>query len=207
MVRFLWRHRYAIEQPAPTVISPYLSAAVSAYAGKHTEIGITPRKFLDVANLDELKPFRAVSPMVLRSCQEGLERLKMLEPIVFASWVSHAIPDRSPDGRAYTKAEKDTLIRFAWDNADAFYESCPTFAVEDALTTARTRDPKRNPTESDGADLQHSVVGLAYCDLFLSLDGYQRTCAEQAKRELANHVLAEICGDLKKLEAFAANLG
>jgi hypothetical protein len=29
-----------------------------------------------------------------------------------------------------------------------------------------------NPIESDGPDLQHAAVAMAYCDIFFAADGY-----------------------------------
>jgi hypothetical protein len=39
--------------------------------------------------------------------------------------------------------------------------------VEDALTAVRTANPRRKPQRSDGIDLMHAVIALAYCDYFL----------------------------------------
>jgi hypothetical protein len=42
-----------------------------------------------------------------------------------------------------------------------------------------------NPQKSDGVDLMHAVVALAYCDRFLVRDGFVFQCFKQARRELS----------------------
>jgi hypothetical protein len=65
--------------------------------------------------------------------------------------------------------------------------------VENALTTARANDANRYRTESDGLDLQHAAVALAYCDIFYSRDAYQPQCAMVGRKALTSHSLLYVC--------------
>ena len=47
--------------------------------------------------------------------------------------------------------------------------ACPAIAVENRLTQIRVSE-NFNPEPGDAADLQHAIVGLAYCDHFVSDD-------------------------------------
>jgi hypothetical protein len=64
--------------------------------------------------------------------------------------------------------------------------------VEDALTAVRTANPRRKPQRSDGIDLMHAVIALAYCDYFLIRDGYAKTCAMQVIKGLSSRRLAAL---------------
>jgi hypothetical protein len=66
------------------------------------------------------------------------------------------------------KADRDTLAGFCWANRDEFYRECPAMGVEHFVCEARTRDPNRPPSESDAIDLQHTVLGLSYCDVLVT---------------------------------------
>jgi hypothetical protein len=80
--------------------------------------------------------------------------------------------------------EKEALLQFCYERKKEFLAACRAIAAEDALSVARTSDPRRNPTESDSADLQHAVIGLAYADIFATADGYQGQCAIAAQKAL-----------------------
>ncbi len=95
---------------------------------------------------------------------------------------------------------------FSWQHRKQFLVECRCLAVEDALTTARTSNPGRNPTESDGPDLQHAAVALAYCDLFFSRDGYQTQCATTARNALKAMQLGAVCTRSPSLAAAVAAL-
>jgi len=64
--------------------------------------------------------------------------------------------------------ERETLAGFCWAFRDQFYRGCPAMGVEHFVCEARTRDPNRQPTESDAIDLQHSVLGLSYWDVLVT---------------------------------------
>ena len=63
--------------------------------------------------------------------------------------------------------------------------------VEHIVCEARTRDPNRQPTESDAIDLQHTVLGLSYCDALVT-ERYAYNTAAYAIKALAPLPLATI---------------
>ena len=73
--------------------------------------------------------------------------------------------------------------------------------VEDALTAVRTANPRRKPQRSDGIDLMHAVIALAYCDYFLIRDGYAKTCAMQVIKGLSSRRLASVYYDPARLHS------
>lgn len=112
---------------------------------------------------------------------------------MFQAWIAVSIPDRAPDGRALTVSERAELVAFCWQHKRQFFTECRCLAVENALTTHRTSNAQRKPTESNGPDLQHAAVALAYCDVFYSRDGYQAQCAAQARNALKTMDLGIVC--------------
>ena len=110
------------------------------------------------------------------------------------------MPDCDPTGRAFTRQQKSELAEFCYNSGQSFFDECRSLAVENALTNVRIRDPGRKPRESDGPDLQHIVPALAYCDIFLTRDGYQAQCTEAVRTTLVGMNLALVCTDVEALE-------
>jgi hypothetical protein len=202
--RFLWSHKFGATPRDLIAITPSLTVVDSFFAGSHTRIGLTARQFIRGIDFAALQPVRRLSPDALRTLQ-GADRkvLRAKKREIFDAWIAPLIPDRGPDGRALTIAEKAELLASCWAGRKQFLAECPCLAVEDVLTTARTADPTRNPTDSDGPDLQHAAVALAYCDVFFSRDGYQGQCAGVARRSLKTMDLAVVCSTPVELAAAA----
>jgi len=97
-------------------------------------------------------------------------------------------------------------LAFCWQHKKQFFLGCRCLAVEDALTTARTSDAMRQPTESDGLDLQHVAVALAYCDVFYSRDRYQVQCASLARKALKSVGLSWVCSSPEELSTAISTL-
>jgi hypothetical protein len=110
------------------------------------------------------------------------------------------LPNTNPEGLAFSKAELSEFLAFCEGNQTAFYAACPAMAVEDALTRARTATAARKPQTSDGIDLMHAVVALAYCDYFLVRDGFVFRCCEHVPKELSGMKLATVYRDAEELK-------
>jgi hypothetical protein len=63
--------------------------------------------------------------------------------------------------------------------------------VEHFVCEARTLDPNRQSTESDAIDLQHTVLGLSYCDVLVT-ERYAASTAAYAIKALAPLPLATL---------------
>jgi hypothetical protein len=114
------------------------------------------------------------------------------------------LPKVNPEGHAFSKAELSELMAFCAKNQTVFYSACPAMAVEDALTRARTATAARNPQNSDGIDLMHAVVALAYCDYFLLRDGFVFQCCTHARKDLSEIKLATVCREAEELRKVLA---
>jgi hypothetical protein len=149
-------------------------------------LGCNARKFVElfsgIEQLDEVKRRTVESLKTLQTADPKKKRL--IEPQVFREWVLPKMPDADPCGRLLTKATQTEIAEHCHANRKEFYKSCPAMAVEDALGEIRTRDANRKPEEPDTLDLQHSVVALAYCNIFVTADGYVYQCATQAAKML-----------------------
>jgi hypothetical protein len=205
--RFLWQHKFNTTPRRLIAITSSLSVVDSFFAGAQTRIGLTARQFIRETDFASLCPLKRLSPDALRTFQSADPKTrKGKEKEIFDTWIGSSIPDRDPDGRALTISEKADLLAFCWQHNRQFFVECRCLAVEDALTTARTSDARRQPTESDGPDLQHAAVALAYCDIFYSRDGYQAQCAASARKALKSMGLSAVCSTPAALAAAIAAL-
>jgi hypothetical protein len=67
-------------------------------------------------------------------------------------------------------------------DVDEVYKHCPSLRVEDQLSELRISNKDREPRESDAIDLMMAVPSLAYCDAFVSYDGYVAAGAKELAR-------------------------
>jgi hypothetical protein len=186
--RFLWQHKFQARPRDLISITSSLSVVDSFLAGAQARIGLTPRQFIRETDFARLLPLKRLSPTALTTMQSAERKtLKRMDRQIFDAWIGPLIPGRGPDGRALTIQEKADLLAFCWQHKKQFFAACRCLAVEDALTRARTSNAMRQPAESDGMDLQHATVALAYCDIFYSRDGYQAQCATEARNVKWSH--------------------
>jgi hypothetical protein len=192
--RFLWPHKFGVAPRDMVAITSSLSVVDSFFAGPQTRIGLTISQFVRETDFAALSPSRRLSPEALRTLQSaGRTTLKKKEGEIFEAWIVESIPDVGPNGVAFTVSEKGALLTFCWQRKSQFFGECRCLAVEDALFSQRTNNAQRNPTESDGPDLQHTAVALAYCDVFYSRDRYQIQCAVAAQNSLRTLELSVVC--------------
>ncbi len=205
--RFLWQHKFGATPKELIAITSSLSIVDSFFAGAQTRIGLTARQFIRETDFAALLPLKRLSPDALRVLQAVDQKvLKDREQEMFEAWIVPSIPDRDPERRAFTIAQKAELAMFCWKRRRDFLTECRCLAVEDALSMARISNSRRQPTESDGLDLQHAAVALAYCDIFFSRDRYQVRCAELARDTLKTMELGAICATPEALAAAIAAL-
>jgi hypothetical protein len=109
------------------------------------------------------------------------EQKKQIEQQTFLRWVLPRINDRDPNGRVITQQTKLEIANLCFENKVAFYSSCPAMAVESELHKIRSRDVTRQPKASDTIDLFHSVLGLSYCDYYVTRDGFRAALCDLCK--------------------------
>lgn len=204
--RFLWRHYYRIIPKELLVITPSLSVVDSFLCRSQMQIGLTPRQFIRSLDYKQLNPLKGLSPEAQTTLKNAEPAgLKALDKPIFIGWVSQSIPDRGPDDTLLPTVKKAELVEFCHRNARRFFAECPAMAVEDALTTDRTRDRQRKPIPSDGPDAQHAIVALAYGDVFYTRDRHQAHSARTIAASLNRHHLAAVCTTLEQLTEAARN--
>lgn len=203
--RFLWRHRYNKDHEPTAMITPYLWVVDSHLHDSQINFGMTARQFVKGIDHTVLDPLRTLSPNALRDLQTANKVVaRELRREIFMTWLNRLMPRFGPDGLVLGTEQRDELLEFCYQRQAQFLKECPALAVEDALTVARTANPGRNPTESDGPDLQHAAVAMAYCDFFFTADRYQANCASVARRKLTGTRLAELCADADQLNKAVA---
>jgi hypothetical protein len=129
----------------------------------------------EAAVLDAQKTMRRAKVM-------GLDKNKAIVSAIWRQWFDSMMPTLDLERRAISRADRDRLLtRFVAD-PKLVLRSCPAIHAEDLLSDARASDIGRAFKESDAIDLMHAVPVLAYCDVFVSNDGFVRDCAKRVVR-------------------------
>jgi hypothetical protein len=200
--RFLWQDRFGVAPRDLCVITPHLSVVDFYLSGTQTQIGLTARRWIDRVDFNLLDGHKELAPDALRRLQAVDRKVfKTRQNEVFRAWIKGLIPKLDPDGKPFTVTQRAELLTWCEAHQKVFFDACPSLAVEHALTAVRTADPGRKPQRSDGIDLMHTVIALAYCDYFLIRDGFARTCAAQAIKALTPRHLASVYDDPARLHS------
>ena len=200
--QFIWLNYFNYQAESFCVFTEYLSVLLSHYLGADAPLGCTAKKWVE--NIHGNMPLKDI----YSSKNETVRALKTLQNTdtkkkkdsnadVFRTLVFSKVPDRYQENRPIIISEKEKIVKYCYDNKDKFYLDCPAMAVEDKLCDIRTQDHNRKPKESDAVDLQHSVLALAYCDAFITGDGYIFRCVKQAERKLKPLRIAAIYRDIQ----------
>ena len=202
---FLWKEKFGVSLEPLQVIRRHLSEVESYHAGPETRIGLTPTQWINGVYFRRYDEHKKAAPTALRQLQAlGAKKIAQRQDEIFQKWIEGLLPKGDPEDRPFSKAELSGLKAFCAKNQTAFYSACPAMAVEDALTRARTATPARNPQNSDGIDLMHAVVALAYCDCFLVRDGFVFQCCEHVRKDLSEMTLATVYREAEELEKMLA---
>ena len=125
------------------------------------------------------------TPEVLNALQAaGTKKLRSGE--ARRSWIAPLIPLFDDDGCLLSQQSQREILDFCIKNWTELIASCPLLDAESRLSEARIRDPRRKPTVSDAADLQHAFPALAYCNHFVTEDRFLFRCAEETSAAGSN---------------------
>jgi hypothetical protein len=187
---FLRKNHFLVDLAPLSVFHEHLSQVTIHHA--QPIIGETAASWVARINPKEIDGAKRQTVSSLRTLQTATKQQKQqIEELVFRAWVEPKIPLRDPGGLLLKKAGRDALAKFYLANQDQFYRECPAMGVEHFVCEARTRDPNRQPTESDAIDLQHTVLGLSYCDVLVT-ERYAYSTAAYAIKALAPLPLATL---------------
>jgi hypothetical protein len=197
---FLWSDVFGVQPQETQVFMPYLSMVDYYHAGFETRLGLTASQWIAGVDFKKVEELKQLSPNALKILQAvDPKAFKKRQHEIFKPWIEPLVPFIAPDGGAMTKARRADLLDYCAEHEAQFFACCKSLAVEDSLTAARVTSPNRNPKPSDGIDLMHAVVAMAYCDFFLVRDGFVRTCSLQASKALAPVKMAALYDDPEKL--------
>jgi hypothetical protein len=198
---FLWQTKFGLAPEPTEVFKRNLSEVEAYHVGYQTRIGLTPRQWIDGVNFKRFDKSKDLAPTALRQLQTlGAKKVAQRQDEIFRNWIQGLLPTIRPDGNALSKGEIEEMSKFCEDNQAAFYAACPAMAVENAMTRARTTAATRNPQKSDGIDLMHAVVGVAYCDYFVVRDRFVFHCCEHVRKELSGRKLGTVYRDAEELK-------
>jgi hypothetical protein len=197
---FLRKEFFRVDAAQPQVFAPHLSMVDHYHAGPLTRIGLTARRWIDGVNFKRLDESKQLAPNALKILQAvGKKTFKARQREIFRPRIKALIPKSDPDGKLLTRAQRLELLDYCEQHQKQFFAACKSLNVEDALTAARVAVPDRKPQRSDGIDLMHAVIALAYCDFFLVRDGFVRACAADATKVLAPIKVASVYNDAATL--------
>jgi len=113
---------------------------------------------------------------------------KQLEHIVDREYFKSLVPHH---------VSKKAII-YLLNNVRSVLTACPSVTIENYLTRIRLSE-NFTPKESDAVDLQHAIVGLAYCDYFISDD---KMLVEHGKRSVTQaNLTCNVGTDLLRITA------
>jgi hypothetical protein len=197
---FLWTEHFGVEEDHPPVFTPYLSVVDAYHAGPKARVGLTPRQWIAGVDFTRYSSLKDLAPSALRILQsQGKTAIANRQRDIFKAWIEPLIPTVGTDGKALSTTERAELLDYCAMNRKRCFAVCRCIAAEDAITTARVSHPTRRPRRSDGIDLMHSAVALAYCDYFLVRDKFSRDCADRARKTLKSAKLSAVYGAAEEL--------
>jgi hypothetical protein len=175
---FIRREMWKVPADPVVPFTEHFSVVLSQFDRHGRGLGANASQWLDQSDLSFVAHQKKLTPASLTLLQGAdKKKLKAIEPEVFRIMMIAIVPDLDPHGKAHTKAQKAAMADFCLAHKESLLGQCPAVAVEDKLYDVRIGDPGRKPMDSDAVDLQHAVVALSYCDLFLVDDKYVRECA------------------------------
>lgn len=194
--KFVWKELFATDIGDIRVFTPNLSVVEADLAGPHTHVGLTPRQWIRGIDFKRIEELKELAPNALKLLQMVEKKtLKSKQDAIFQKWIEPFLPDAGPDGKLLTRNGKKEILAYCEDHRDRFFSVCKSLHVEDALSAARVATSTRKPQRSDGIDLMHAVIAVAYCDYFVVRDGFVAQCADQATKALAPRILAKVRSD------------
>lgn len=141
---------------------------------------------IDAIDLTPLRDAAAESATALNTLKMAdRKHIAQTEEPAFRAWIAQRLPAIDPDGQVIDTGRRQSILAWCWAERTRLYAACPAMDVEDQLFRVRRADPKRRAVDQDAYDLQHALIGLAYCDYFISRDGFVRTCGERVARKRA----------------------
>jgi len=204
---FLLREYFKVDVPPWSPFSPSLSAVMWNDMAAHRPIvggaaGWVREHHGKLPAIDQGDQMARAAITTRQTA--NLAARKAAEPETFRQWVTakveNRLPFKVPGHGAITLSEIPKLVEFCWDHRDAFYAACPSMAVEDQFAEFRARDKGRHAQLSDGRDLQHAISALPYCRHLVSGDGYLRSCAAYAQKQLPLLRLASVHRNLDEFQ-------
>lgn len=165
------------QRPENIVFSELLSQSVYSLGAEFVRIGETAQKFMeDLSENPEyiriLEESFMATPDALNTLREPQRQGGLTQDQneqAWMEWLRLLMPKRNPNhGRLNTNEFIEKCMR----QRELICTTCPAIAIEDAFCEYRIINPDRNPRLGDAPDLAHFVVSMAYCDIFLTNDGY-----------------------------------
>lgn len=138
----------------------------------------------------------------LRTLQNAdREKLKAIDEQVFFHHLAALLPRYRPNGKAIGPQTWAEMLQFCNERKVELYRLSPALFAENELGNKRRQDVRRQPNRGDAADLMHATLGLAYCDYFVTNDGFVVSCAEFARGKLDTQGVA-VAEIFRSLQAF-----
>lgn len=168
------------QRPENIVFNELLSQSVCSLGVEFVRIGDTAQQFMEdlsenPRNIRILEQSFMATPDALNTLHEAQRQgglTQEQQEQAWMEWLRLFMPERNPENDLLTTNEINEIIGEFVNQRYLICTTCPAIAIEDAFCEYRVIDPGRNPRLGDAPDLAHFVVSVAYCDIFLTNDGY-----------------------------------
>jgi hypothetical protein len=113
------------------------------------------------------------------------KQFAQIEAETFIRYLGARLPTVSPDGKEMDQDTRLSMLKLCYEQREKLNRSSPAIFAEEELGVKRRQDPSRRPKPTDAADLMHCAVGLSYCDVLVTNDGFAFHCCEHAKAAMS----------------------
>jgi hypothetical protein len=200
---FVFGHYYGCDRRPPPLFNEYVSqmCATLPGEGQNAVVGESfealARSMATKSSIRILKNAAAVVPRALTTIQEARAAgrwTKELQSTALREWIADLIPLRDPDDQIIPPALRQIILSRMTERKSGLFDECTVLNVHDFATEFRTKDPKRKPERQDAIDLMHWIVGVGYCDAFVTAEKYLLEASRQLSRLRAcnNHTYGTI---------------
>lgn len=144
------------------------------------------RNLFKTGSFAEIEKTGAATPEILTTLQtarkDGLYTKDLQEKVDF-EYLYGLLPPQINNGKISCSVEKKELCNVLLRNKRHLYKSSPCLLVEGLLAFYRSKQANRKNEPPDAVDLQHAAGALAYCDYFVSNDGFLFGGASYVKKK------------------------
>lgn len=207
---FLWLYHFHAGLYPYSAFVPTFAEYLRANFGFRVRDDYALADYFRNARQEHLTPIAARQyemVLALQTLQTADKRkLAQIKEETFSIYLASRLPKFTPDGTPVDQDMVLAMTKLCHERQETLNRLSPAMFAEEELGVKRRENATRRPSRSDAADLMHCTVGLSYCDVFVTNDGFAFRCCEYAKTILAGQNVRS-ANLFRSLQEFVAAVG